>query len=339
MKFPVKSILGGIFGNSVVGGVLRFMNSGLLRVIYYHRVARKGECLQVQDLNMFVDEDQFARQMTLLQKSFSPVSEGDIMSALEGGKKLPPNPVWVTFDDGFKDNFILAYPILKEHRIPATFFVTTGYVNRTHFPCDECLFNAFQRTNLAHFIFQIGGQTHTFDLSRNGSRMSEALRCVGLLRDKNLLDGAHVTRLFDALGVDGEQVRPLFMSWDDILTLSQDGFSIGAHTVTHPSMAFLSEQDTLDEVGVSKSEIETHIGRPVYSFAYPFGKKKQYAVHRSDAVLAKLGIRLAVTTEGGANSLRLLDRFQLKRFGTSRNDPLSFFQCKVISSGGWQVSH
>jgi len=64
----------------------------------------------------------------LTQKGYATISIEDLVSAFEGTRQLPPKPIILTFDDGYKDNFEYAYPILKKYSFQGTFFIVTGLV-------------------------------------------------------------------------------------------------------------------------------------------------------------------------------------------------------------------
>jgi sugar transferase (PEP-CTERM/EpsH1 system associated) len=96
-----------------------------LRILTYHRVNddHPGDRLSVHPLA-------FLEQMELLAASGRPVvSLDDALAALQGDGALPPDAVAITFDDGFRDNFDLALPILDRFRLPATFFLATAYMD------------------------------------------------------------------------------------------------------------------------------------------------------------------------------------------------------------------
>lgn len=138
MKNSLKKIIGLIFGNNLSFNLLRFLNRRKLLVLYYHRIAQKEEFVNNLSKHMYVDLDFFDKQIKFLKKFYNFVSEKNITEALENGLSLPNYSIWITFDDGYKDNYINAYPILKKYNIPATFFVTTGYINQTSMPSGEC---------------------------------------------------------------------------------------------------------------------------------------------------------------------------------------------------------
>jgi len=94
-------------------------------ILLYHRVAD----LNTDPWQLCVSPRNFEQQMQLLSESFSPVSLHDLLAFLET-KNQSRSPVVVTFDDGYADNLHQAVPMLEQFEIPATFFLTTGWLRR-----------------------------------------------------------------------------------------------------------------------------------------------------------------------------------------------------------------
>jgi len=130
MKTLLKYIAGVVLGNNCSFRLSRSLSKNRLIVLYYHRVVHKEECKEIDPREgMYTDIDVFAKQMEFLKKYYNFVSESSIVKAIENNKPLTDYPLWLTFDDGWSDNYINAFPILRKYNIPATFFVTTGYID------------------------------------------------------------------------------------------------------------------------------------------------------------------------------------------------------------------
>ncbi|MEW6102055.1 MAG: polysaccharide deacetylase family protein [Candidatus Omnitrophota bacterium] len=265
VKALSKSCAGFILANPISFALLRHMQRKGLIILCYHRVIKREEINSPIHKGMCVDLGSFQRQMLFVSRNYACVNEGQVINALEGNGKLPDNPLWVTFDDGYKDNFTNAYPVLRKFNIPATFFITTDYIDK-------------------------------------------------LQAENNL-----------------------FMSWDEIRNLKNEGFSVGAHTKSHGILAELSSDKVIEEISESKERLERELGASVVSFAYPKGKTRHCNLEFSASVLKEKGFKLAVTTVGGINTLSLTDKpFFLKRVGTSFDDPFIFFKARLLTGSFWQ---
>ena len=72
--------------------------------------------------------DAFDAQLSYLARNYDPISLAELVDGLRGRRPLPPRPVVLTFDDGYRNNLLLAAPLLAKHHVPATLFVTTGLI-------------------------------------------------------------------------------------------------------------------------------------------------------------------------------------------------------------------
>jgi peptidoglycan/xylan/chitin deacetylase (PgdA/CDA1 family) len=92
-------------------------------ILMYHGIT-EGE-----DSSMYVSPDNFERQMAFLKKQgYSVISLDELVSAIKLGEKPEAKTVVITFDDGYTDNYLNAFPVLDKHGFPATIFIVTGYM-------------------------------------------------------------------------------------------------------------------------------------------------------------------------------------------------------------------
>ncbi len=313
MKAVCKNIIRPIVCNDLVVGFFDFLNKGKLRVLYYHQLTLKKNQDELYDPWMFVEKDVFDSQMSFLKKHYCPVSEEDVIAALEGRIKLPPNAVWVTFDDGYKDNFTIAYPILKKQGVPATFFITTGYIDQSVVPAIGCVLEAFRLTDLRSIDIETEGRVRSFDLGLWPQRKLVAARVMEFLGNGRPITSLQALGLAEQLKVSRERMDLDFMGWDEIREMGRSGAFIGAHTVTHPVLSALNKDELEWEVIESKRRIEQKAGVMVRSFAYPYGGDSHYDLKTISPALARSEIKIAVTTARGLNDLHAADRFRMRR--------------------------
>jgi peptidoglycan/xylan/chitin deacetylase (PgdA/CDA1 family) len=99
-------------------------------VLYYHRIGGR-------DL-MTKPAEEFRRDLIYLKRKYECITLSELCRRLKGGAPLKRRMAVVTFDDGYRDNYTVAMPILQEVGIPATFFVSTGFIGtEREFPHDE----------------------------------------------------------------------------------------------------------------------------------------------------------------------------------------------------------
>ena len=257
-------------------------------VLLYHRVAGPRFDPQLLD----VAPQNFDAQMRVLAQRTEPLALSEFERRRRAGK-LPARAVAVTFDDGYADNLYAAAPRLEAHGIAATVFVTTGMIGRgQEFWWDDVERIAFASRALdgsppalsipwriedgAAITEEQGGTkwnvTERVDSSprhRLYREMVAALRRLPVVERDGL-----VSRWRDWAGVtEGARESHRTLSAEELIALSEArGVSIGAHTMTHPSLAMLSATEQAHELRESRRWLETTIGKPVTAVAYPYGE-------------------------------------------------------------------
>ncbi len=274
--------------------------SSLLNMFYiipYHMI--------VDEPNGFYPEtstSDFEKQINHLAKNYKIISLDEIVNRIKNRRPLR-RCVAITFDDGFRDNYEIAYPILRKYNAPATIFLTTGYLENGTAPWFIKLRYIFMQTDRTHFNLSHNGTIISHPMHAKDEKFAASDRAIACLR--NCPDAERLPlldRLCDKLEVNNFQgLDNLMLTWDQIKVMASHGIFFGAHTVNHPILSRTSIEIAAREIQESKRTIEEKNGKPVTSFAYPFGKKAQYS---SDLfpVLEKLGFKCAVTTETATNN-------------------------------------
>lgn len=338
MKHIAKKVLGGVFGNKLVVNILKCINKKKLIILYYHRVVNKNEAENIRTPGMYVDVDEFEAQMEFIKNFYHPISETDIIHSVNNRKKLPDYSIWITFDDGYRDIYTRAFPILKKYKIPATVFITTGFINKTIIPCKDYIAYAVRMRGMEEIKHSIDEKVEILPLGNKEEQNNTIKRLCGVLENKSRFEQEYLKKLIELFKVKIEDIPDIFLRWDEIKKMSQDGLSIGAHTVTHRRLSLLSSEEIEKEVLESKSEIEERLGKKVISFAYPKGEKSKVDSERSIPILKNSNFKLAVATNGGFNSINTTDDLlNLNRLGTSCDDTLKFFKVKMLMGAFWQV--
>lgn len=336
MKNKLKKFIGTVMGNNFIFNLLRYTNREKLLILYYHRITKKEDLVNIKLKDMCTDIGSFETQMKFLSQSYNPIGEKEILSAIEGTTKIPRYSVWVTFDDGYKDNYTNAYPILKKYKIPATFFITTGFINKQAIPCEDYIAKAIRMTHVNELKLVLNKTEHKFYLNTEESKNQVIRSLWKILDDGSISRDKYLKDLFDSFKIGFEDIPDLFMNWNEIKEISNNGFYIGGHTVRHKIMSTLSKEEVAREIIDSKDEIEKQLGKKIFSFAYPSGKGADCNLETCFPILETCGFKLGVTTIRGVNSLTpKRNYFNLKRMGVSYEDTLNFFKVKVSLAGSW----
>lgn len=215
------------------------------------------------------------------------------------GKQHSGRFVCFTFDDGYRDNFEQAYPILKAHDCPFTVYVATelpdGGAELWWLALETILADA-RRVEV-----ELGGARLSLpceSIDQKYDAWDKIYWPVRAMSDEE--QRAFMREFSDAHGVDmTEYSRRLSMTWEQIIDMERDPIcTIGAHTVSHRAMAKLPDDEMMEEMIRSRDIIGSHIGHAPEHFCYPFGDEAS-AARREFHAAAKAGFKTAVTTRKG----------------------------------------
>lgn len=307
---------------------LRALNPDELPILAYHRVCDIG------DENAFpfdpdlvsASRSAFAWQMNYLKQRYNPISFRTWLNALDGKETLPPRPVIVTFDDGYDDNYFNAFPILKSLGMPATIFVSTGYIGSEKpfwFDLVACMAHCAPNGCLTVEELNLD-----LALSDAASRRIAAASLVSALKrvhnNKRLMILERLEKQYAGFmkSVDFRLSRPL--SWDQIREMSEAGIEFGSHTVSHPILSRLDDAELRRELVESRSCLEQRLGRPATVLAYPVGGFDEFNEKVVQAAIAA-GYGLGVSYVPGVNRPGDMDRFRLRRQHVERYTSNAYF--------------
>ena len=205
----------------------------------------------------------------------------------------------LTFDDGYRDQLWHAVPVLTRHEAPFTFYVTPGFMERRArlwwIELEEAV------RGVDSIDVEVGGASLSLRAGTPDEKQAAFTQVYRRLRTCSEEELLRVTdQLAQTAKVDKRQiVDDLCMDWNDIAALARHPLAtIGAHTVTHPRLARISEAEMRTEIGASRSVLEERLGRPVVHLAYPVGDAGSAASREFDAASA-FGFASAVTTRPG----------------------------------------
>ncbi|MEW6379747.1 MAG: polysaccharide deacetylase family protein [bacterium] len=288
-------------------------------ILMYHRIGNQeaeGGHRNSQDGG--ISRWNFEKQMQFLSEHMTPVSLPFLVKSLNARLLIPPRSVVVTFDDGYADNYLNAYPILKKYRIPATIFLATGYISTgRRFWWDQLRAMIRQNPKLPWVLEKNGLLPPKFYRTWFSAdpcghpEMVESLISY-IWRRQNMCPDEWV----DLLGREFDSHPPTDdyapLTWEQVQEMSRHNLDFGSHTVSHPNMVHLSSQKVEEELGVSKNTIEHYLGRPVEGFAYPIGRREHYDT-RIKALVRKVGFQYACTAQLGCIYPEKWDVFSLNR--------------------------
>ena len=241
-------------------------------IFVYHRVCPEEE----RTLFANICPEEFEKQLRYLKKYFHIYSLENLVNVLNDHhsnyKKLE-NIAVVTFDDGYRDNYIYAYPILKKYKMPATIFLTSDNIGKDSlFWWDKIRYIIYHSKKESVNIANLG----SFSLDNNKKK----LECIhylvnrfknmpSKLRNKYILDLQNKCNVSIPSGIG----KKLILSWDEIREMNENGISFGAHTLSHANLINLNLEEAKNEIVQSKAMIEDKLKSEIISFAYPYGSR------------------------------------------------------------------
>ncbi len=273
-------------------------------ILLYHRVLPE---IKSDPFRGIITVRNFIKQVDFLATRYTIISLSD---AISGRKNDKPQLV-LTFDDGYRDNYEMAFPILKRKGLPAAFFPVTDHIgnDRVLWDCEivKILYNHKKIRKI-----KINGEV----VSRNNmqSRRFFILRVINKLRllNKEAREKALVLLKEDTgCRVDYDFSNDKCMDWEQLKKMSSGGMEVGSHGLTHTSLANMPFEDAVREIIKSKEAIENNLGTACLHFAFPFGSRQDYNQNLIDCV-KKAGFKSCLLNIHGYNSIRK-DSFCFKR--------------------------
>ena len=257
-------------------GLARRLTLDRARVLMYHRFGRAGS---YRRLNVQV----FEAHLRYIRDHFQPVPLSRIVESLRSGQSLPEKSVAITVDDGYRDFFVYAYPLLLKYRIPATIFVVTRFVDQSlwlWFDAIHFLVHAARPGSYFDVVDSANGKDEFVKLSSDDDRNFYWERvadyCVGLPpRERQETLRCLATSLGEELP-DRPTEEYSAMSWEEIRALDSNLVDVGAHTRSHLILSQCDDTLQHHEILGSRLDIESKLGRPVRHFCYPNGLPKDY---------------------------------------------------------------
>lgn len=291
---------------------------GIGSILMLHSVEENFQAYQFSSNQSLVVSPAFLEEVIRFCKAndfeFIPLDEIPIWLQKRSKKKF----ICLTLDDGYKNNYSLAYPILKKHNIPFTIYVSTSYPDQTAifwwFALEDLL------TSQPEIQFSFKGNNYHYNLSQLNNNIFNQIALLFI--ESNIQERDYlIQELFVKYNIDyNKYTKSLGLTWHEIKELAKDSLvTIGAHTHNHLALSCQSEFTAEQEIKLSKEKLEDNLGQPVFHFAYPYGGRNACS-YREFELLQKLNFKTATTTRFGnifkehANFLHALPRIPLGNF-------------------------
>lgn len=325
-------------GSGLARAFLSFgpVSRGSLTMLAYHRV------LDLGDEDGFAGDPElvsastadFEWQMRFLGRHFQPTTFRRVLELTAAGMPLPPRSLVVTFDDGHADNYLNAFPILRATGVPATIFLSTDYIDSSAPFWFDLVARRFHGAPAG--VVELRTVPFTASLGDVRSRRDATERLLAQLkRVKNAARLACLAELearlpFARSGL--EHGGPHCMTWAQVREMSAAGIEFGSHTLSHPILTQLGDEDLRRELHESRAIIRRETGQSVDVIAYPIGKRFAFD-ERVMKSSSECGYRLGVSYETGVDAWPCARPFALRRLAVERYTSRAMFESMLSLPG------
>jgi len=333
MKNTLKIILSTIAVATGIDTFSRYLNRNKLLVVMYHGITVHSYNPPVWT---HLPVDTFRQQLQFLKSHYTFVTLDQVVDALDGNSILPENAALITFDDGYKDNFDVAFPVLQEMEIPATIFLTVDRIGTDHPLWVDEIYLLLHANNANEqnvpFVNELAA-----DLYRTG-RTWDAY-CVTVESLKHSGEDArelYLQKLRKAVGSDDDSRYEDFslLGWDEVFIMRDSGLiSFGVHTATHRILTDLARNEWEQEIHAPRLKLEKLLGTPVRSFCFPNGRPGIDFNDDHISYMRDCGYSCSFTTKSGLFSLNENDCMQICRIPAGNNLLSNQFFFRLNCSG------
>jgi peptidoglycan/xylan/chitin deacetylase (PgdA/CDA1 family) len=254
----------------------------------------------------------FDAQLAVLAREAEVIGPDEVSAALRSGRR--GRRVLITFDDGYRDNWEIAFPLLRRHGLPATFFLATGFLDRPHVAWWDEL--AWMVRGATAEELPAGGpleaslSLRAADHDATIAALCERYKALPSEQAAGLVD--RVAAASGAGRCPPTEAAQLWMTWDHARELRDGGMRIGGHTVTHPLLSRVSRERQEEEIAGCARRLERELGQPMAWFAYPVGSRDAFTPE-TQRILADHGVELAFSFYGGFGRFARWDPLDVPR--------------------------
>ncbi len=286
-----------------------------LTILLYHGVTANTSLGIANYSGKHISIETFDEHMYTLQKCCNILTIDDVVMFVSQGRTWPNNAVVVTFDDGFKNNFQFAVPILEKYNIPAVFYICAGMVGTDKMFWVDQIEDCFNLTSRGMIEIMLD-ELHQFDLTSTWKKIAalETVKqfCKSTTTEEKNRVLSELSEKCAVIPNVTHSVNYKMMSWDEVISMDKSPlFTIGGHTLYHDIMTSRDIAVVDEDAQETLALLEGKLGHPVSHFAYPEGQVGHYS-EKVINLLKKRGIICCPSAIEGINPPGA-DLFHLKR--------------------------
>jgi peptidoglycan/xylan/chitin deacetylase (PgdA/CDA1 family) len=239
-------------------------------VIGYHRVVEDfALCAETYIPSMLITSKMLERHIDWLGRHYEFVDLNELGNGIEDGTARHRPVVALTFDDGYRDFYELAFPLLQKKGIPAALFVVTSLIGTPQTHAHDALYLLLTRRS----------PNQGFPQSIHGIRIPNISTLTPFGATRLLIEtlpSGVLNQLIESMKKEDPLAQDILhasrsVTWEMIDRMHRAGITIGSHTKTHVLLTNETPSVNVDETMSSRRELERRLGSPVEHFAYPSG--------------------------------------------------------------------
>jgi peptidoglycan/xylan/chitin deacetylase (PgdA/CDA1 family) len=277
----------------------------------YHRIG-DGSTSEYDSGVYSATAEEFDAQLAHLKKRFTVLTPEEVLN-IATGHAPARSGVFLSFDDGYIDNYEVAFPVLRHHGLSATFFLATSYVGTSYVPWWDRIAYVVKHANARVIRLSYPHQVD-FDIDALGLQTT-CLKVLRLYRHAATTDPDRFEReLMQACRQECPSFAetPRFLDWTQAREMLHSGMAFGSHTHTHHILSKLTAEEQLAEVQTSREIMQRELQVPIDVLAYPVGSRHTFSEETVKA-LKTAGYRAAYSHYGGENRVDQIDAFDIRR--------------------------
>ncbi|WP_321421999.1 polysaccharide deacetylase family protein [uncultured Methanobacterium sp.] len=274
-------------------------------ILTYHRICNKNDDWSLNPLPV----KSFKEHLKFLTDSYNIISLDDLVDLVEKKEPIYEKTAVLTFDDGYKDNYTNAYPLLEKYDIPATIYLTSKLIGTDELVWADKVGYIIYHSLVDHIKidelseYNLGSK---FDKYQTFSLIKRKLGDLSELEKSSFID--KLANLCE-VEIPADAGCELMLSWEEVKEMDENNIVFGAHTINHPVLPELTPKEAKWEILESKRVLEKNLQKKVNHFSYPYGTFNQGVVN----IVKDLKFKSAVTLDQNLINTRKDDLYTLSR--------------------------
>jgi peptidoglycan/xylan/chitin deacetylase (PgdA/CDA1 family) len=306
------------------------MRPGLI-VILYHRIARPEDCVYDRAV-IEATPDVFDEQMKMLRRRHSVVGPDELREIVERPSSLRHLRVAITFDDGYRDNYSVAFPILRSHGLSALFFLATQFVGSHELTWWDRIAYAVRHTKRSQITLELPVPVTVTIEPRDRERAIQTV--LRAFKRGGQVDGPTFLAMLERVcevTIPTQAEERQFLSWEEALEMQRGGMGIGSHTHSHRILASLGRDEQRSELETSRRHLLERGLTAADFIAYPVGGPDAFSETTKREAKAA-GFRVAFSNYGGTNLRGRVDPLDVRRIGIGVTEDTAQLRFRLAAS-------